>query len=69
MLFFIINKSFNTVEVDKSVWLSHIGKRSLNVLSSHAVQIDLDDIVEGNLHSFLKEGDFSINMKYIFRAC
>lgn len=42
-------KNNTNAEIDRLAWLNHIAGRSLNVLSTHAVQIDLKNAVEGDL--------------------
>lgn len=43
-----INEDVIGNEIDRMAWINHITGRSLDVLSTHAVQISLKKQVEGN---------------------
>lgn len=42
-----MNYDASNNEIDRMTWLNHIAGRSIDVLSTHAVQISLKNPVEG----------------------
>lgn len=41
----------NTHTIDRSAWLSHITAKSMDALSTHAIQIDLKSKMEGTYNT------------------